>query len=181
MASKRGCICLTLILLAIVATCQLGCGTGRTSAASAPAVQAPGLGQGVTTAEVGAAMAAAARVGGDPRRIRVLHLALKELGKKGKLGGMGPDVWDCSGLVQHCYAKVGLRLPRVTFDQVKVGTEVTRKDLLPGDLLLFWRDSHVGMYIGSGLMIHAFGKVKVDKFSKYAHSVSAIRRVIPGP
>ena len=171
-----------VLLVGICMTC-VSCSIGGpgTAASTAPATSPKRPDPGVTTAELGAAMAAAKSLGGDPRRVEVLNFALKELGKRCKLGGNGPDVWDCSGLVKHCYAEVGVKLPRVTYDQVKEGKEIKRKDLLTGDLLFYFRNGHVGLYIGKGLMIHAFGKVKVEKFSKYSHSLSAVRRVLLQP
>ncbi|MHB8893940.1 MAG: C40 family peptidase [Candidatus Geothermincolia bacterium] len=117
--------------------------------------------------------------GGDPRRVEVLNIALKELGKKYEWGGNGPDAWDCSGLVKHSFEGVGVKLPRVTYDQVKEGREVPRGKYEAGDLLFFNHNGHVGIYIGNGLMIHALGdRVKVESFSK---SISAARRVLLRP
>lgn len=100
-------------------------------------------------------------------------------------GGTTLNGMDCSGYVQYVYRELGYKLPRVSRDQSKVGTLVSRTELKKGDLLFFDttnpRDSsdiktpteemqyaeqasmgfvptnvsHVGMYIGNGKMIHA--------------------------
>ena len=53
-----------------------------------------------------------------------------------------------------------MSLPRVSSDQANVGTEITRDQLQPGDLVFFTTDgsggvSHVGIYVGNGCMIHS--------------------------
>jgi len=69
---------------------------------------------------------------------------------------------DCSGFVQHVYRQVGIKLPRNSRAQSRVGETVTEymiyKLLKPGDLLFFrtkrYRIGHVGIYIGDKKMIH---------------------------
>jgi cell wall-associated NlpC family hydrolase len=71
-------------------------------------------------------------------------------------GATGPSSWDCSGLTQAAYKAAGVTLPRTTVEQVLVGTRVSQSDMKPGDLVFFYSDhSHVGLYIGGGMMIHA--------------------------
>ena len=71
-------------------------------------------------------------------------------------GAAGPNEFDCSGLVMWAYAQVGISLPHYTGSQWNSGVHVARADLEPGDLVFFYPDiSHVGMYIGNGLMINA--------------------------
>jgi cell wall-associated NlpC family hydrolase len=71
-------------------------------------------------------------------------------------GAAGPNEFDCSGLVLWAYAQEGISLPHYTGDQWNSGVHVARADLEPGDLVFFYADiSHVGMYVGNGLMINA--------------------------
>ncbi|MEU9475770.1 bifunctional lytic transglycosylase/C40 family peptidase [Streptomyces sp. NPDC048191] len=70
--------------------------------------------------------------------------------------------FDCSGLTQAAYAKVGITLPRVANDQYNAGPHPSRDQLLPGDLVFFSTDlsdsraiHHVGIYVGGGYMIDA--------------------------
>ncbi|WP_328319182.1 C40 family peptidase [Streptomyces sp. NBC_00388] len=85
-----------------------------------------------------------------------LAFARAQIGKPYVWGATGPSSYDCSGLTQAAWKAAGVNLPRTTWDQVKTGTRVATKDLRPGDLVFFYDDiSHVGMYIGDGMMIHA--------------------------
>ncbi|WP_328537139.1 C40 family peptidase [Streptomyces sp. NBC_00344] len=87
---------------------------------------------------------------------KALAFARAQVGKPYVWGATGPGSYDCSGLTQAAWKAAGVTLPRTTWDQVKVGTRVVTKDLRPGDLVFFYDDiSHVGMYIGNGMMIHA--------------------------
>jgi cell wall-associated NlpC family hydrolase len=71
-------------------------------------------------------------------------------------GAAGPDAFDCSGLVVWAYAQVGISLPHYTGSLWNSGVHVGRNDLQPGDLVFFYPDiSHVGIYVGDGLMIDA--------------------------
>ena len=49
-----------------------------------------------------------------------------------------------------------MKLGRATTDQANAGTTVPLDDAQPGDLVFFHDDSsHVGVYVGDGMMIHA--------------------------
>jgi cell wall-associated NlpC family hydrolase len=64
---------------------------------------------------------------------------------------------DCSGLTQWAWKQAGVNIPRVTYDQIKVGRGIATNDQgawRPGDLL-FPHRGHVMMYIGGGKAIHA--------------------------
>ena len=80
--------------------------------------------------------------------------ARKYLGVPYVWGGTSPKGFDCSGLVQYCYQKVGVSLPRTTYDQINRGKRVSQSNLKPGDLV-FPHTGHVGIYAGNGKMIHA--------------------------
>jgi len=85
-----------------------------------------------------------------------IEFALGEVGKPYVWGATGPDSYDCSGLTQAAWKAAGVSLPRTTYDQVNAGTTVSLTDAQPGDLIFFYDDiSHVGIYIGNGMMIHA--------------------------
>ena len=74
-------------------------------------------------------------------------------------GGTSPSGFDCSGFVQYVCSLNGISIPRVADDQLHgPGTYVSRAQLEPGDLVFFGSGdyaSHVGMYVGDGMMIHA--------------------------
>ena len=97
---------------------------------------------------------------------QALQAAISWLGDPYIWGAAGPTTFDCSGLVMWAYQQVGISLPHFTVSQYNSGVHVARSDLEPGDLVFFFPNiSHVGMYIGNGMMIDApnFGEdVKVQ-------------------
>lgn len=71
-------------------------------------------------------------------------------------GAAGPGEFDCSGLVVWAFAQEGISLPHYTGSLWNSGMHVSRADLQPGDLLFFFQDiSHVGFYLGDGMMLDA--------------------------
>ncbi|HEX2589509.1 MAG TPA: NlpC/P60 family protein [Gaiellales bacterium] len=86
---------------------------------------------------------------------RAVALARAELGVPYVWGGESPSGFDCSGLVQYVYARLGVALPRVAADQYRAGLHVSRSDLRAGDLVFFDHLGHVGIYMGGGRFIHA--------------------------
>ena len=97
---------------------------------------------------------------------QALQAAIAKEGAPYVWGAAGPGQFDCSGLVVWAYAQEGIALPHYTGSLWNSGVHVARHDLEPGDLVFFFSDiSHVGIYIGNGLMIDApnFGvPVKVE-------------------
>ena len=93
---------------------------------------------------------------GDPNEI--IRYAEIFLGTPYVWGGTSPNPgFDCSSLVQYTYAHFGISLPRVTWDQFDCGYPVSKENLETGDLVFFTTyaagPSHVGIYIGDGIMI----------------------------
>ncbi|MFI6371851.1 NlpC/P60 family protein [Streptomyces sp. NPDC050546] len=87
---------------------------------------------------------------------KALAFARAQIGKPYVWGATGPGSYDCSGLTQAAWKAAGVTLPRTTYDQVNAGTTVPLADAQPGDLVFFYDDvTHVGIYIGNGMMIHA--------------------------
>ena len=121
-------------------------------------------------------------------RGRIIREAYRYLGVRYRYGGTTPNGFDCSGLVGYVYKKAArIRLPRTSGNQSRVGKRVRRP--LPGDLLFFRtlgkRISHVGIYLGRGLFLHAPGTgkyVRVDQVKNghwrkhYAFSRAYVRR-----
>ncbi|OFW55455.1 MAG: hypothetical protein A2W01_05505 [Candidatus Solincola sediminis] len=85
----------------------------------------------------------------------VVQIAYQQIGKPYQYAGSGPNVFDCSGLVMYCYAKVGISLPHSSYMQARCGVQVSYEQLEPGDLVFFHGYGHVGMYVGGGQYIHA--------------------------
>jgi len=92
----------------------------------------------------------------------VVQTALESLGTPYVWGGTADNGFDCSGLIQYAYGEHGIRLPRMSRDQARVGAEITPvpEALRPGDILLFAARpgagvTHVGMYVGELKFIHS--------------------------
>jgi cell wall-associated NlpC family hydrolase len=82
--------------------------------------------------------------------------ALAQVGDRYVWGTTGPDTFDCSGLTSYAYAAAGVSLPHSSASQARLGKAVSRAQLQPGDLVYFFSPvSHVGLYIGNGMMVHA--------------------------
>lgn len=83
--------------------------------------------------------------------------AYDELGKPYVYGDEGPNDFDCSGLMQYVFAKVGIQLPRTADAQYRYTKPVTTP--LPGDLVFqvdgTGKATHVQLYIGGGKVIQA--------------------------
>jgi len=102
-------------------------------------------------------------VGTSPAAAQAVTFALAQLGKPYLYGTAGPGAYDCSGLTMAAWADGGVRLPHFTVAQAQLGTPVAAPFLLRAGDLVFIPGSdgtmqapgHVGMYLGSGLVIEA--------------------------
>lgn len=85
-------------------------------------------------------------------------------------GGRTPLGVDCSGFTQVIYKLLGIDLPRDAWQQAQTGTPVKKfSDAQAGDLAFFNNREdivHVGILLGDGQIIHASGKVKIDRIDK---------------
>jgi cell wall-associated NlpC family hydrolase len=94
--------------------------------------------------------------GGSSVGARALRAALGRRGDPYVWGAAGPSEFDCSGLVMWAYEQEGIHLDHYTGDQWDEGQHISRSQLEPGDLVFFYADiSHVGLYLGDGLMVDA--------------------------
>lgn len=99
---------------------------------------------------------------------------------------------DCSGLIQVTLKIAGIRFPRDSREQVHAGEPLHfLEEAQSGDLVFFGNENeditHAGIYRAPGQVIHAFGKVRIDKLdhhgiynpsiSKYTHSLRTILRI----
>ena len=95
-------------------------------------------------------------VAGDSVGVQALRYALTRVGDPYVWAAAGPSEFDCSGLVVWSYAQIGISLPHYTGDLWNSGEHISRADLEPGDLVFFFPTiSHVGIYVGNGLMVDA--------------------------
>lgn len=121
-----------------------------------------GLGTGVAAqapplSSLATAIAEAVGRGFDAARAqKAIAAAYAELGKPYVWGAVGPDGFDCSGLMQHSWGEAGVMLPRTSQEQAEAGPSVPLSQIQPGDLVIYFPGrTHVGMYVGDGLIIHA--------------------------
>lgn len=100
---------------------------------------------------------------------------------------------DCSGLSQIYFRTKNIFIERDAKDQYDSGTEIERIDEAEKDDLCFFGDTkdkitHVGIYLGSRKIIHAFNRVRIDKLNEkgiinsdtleLTHKLQGIRRII---
>jgi cell wall-associated NlpC family hydrolase len=95
---------------------------------------------------------------------RATSLAIEAMSLVGihyRRGGNSPEHGlDCSGLVRYVFKQSNdIDLPRTSVEMSRVGEQVDKKDLQPGDLVFFntlrRTFSHVGIYLGDNKFIHA--------------------------
>lgn len=93
----------------------------------------------------------------------VMNEALKYQGWRYVYGGASPTTsFDCSGLIQWCYGKAGIALPRTAQEQYDVTQHIPLSEAKAGDLVFFQGTydagtyiTHVGIYQGNNRMYHA--------------------------
>jgi cell wall-associated NlpC family hydrolase len=85
-----------------------------------------------------------------------VQFAYDQLGCPYVYGGTGPcqSGFDCSGLTMQAWASAGVSIPRTSYGQATLPA-VSTSSLQPGDILEFAGDSHVGIYVGGGMLIDA--------------------------
>lgn len=122
----------------------------------------------VPTSDIGSFDSVSVSPGGVSR---ILDAAVSMNGVSYLWGGTTPKAVDCSGFTQICYRYAGLLLPRNASQQAKMGQQLPIDDYTvwqPGDLLFFGdgvnntRITHVGLYMGNKMIIHASGRVAVN-------------------
>ncbi len=87
-------------------------------------------------------------------------------------GGKSKYGIDCSGFCQQVYKQFGITLPRDAYLQAELGEVVGfLPEAQPGDLAFFdneeGRITHVGMMLSSEEIVHASGKVRIDKIDQH--------------
>ncbi|MCS7281307.1 MAG: C40 family peptidase [Desulfobacterota bacterium] len=95
--------------------------------------------------------------GQEEIRNRIVEVSLSLLGKPYMAGGKGPERFDCSGLIHYVFKKVNIDLPISTEKLIKVGIEVAKENVLPGDIVFFkiQKDLHAGIMLNKEEFIHA--------------------------
>ena len=108
-------------------------------------------------------------------------------------GGRSPFGIDCSGLTQMAYKLSGVKLKRDAHQQAEQGYTLNLLgEAEPGDLVFFDNEEgkivHTGIVLSEGSIIHASGKVRIDKLDhqgiynmdtkRYSHNMRLIKRVL---
>ena len=92
----------------------------------------------------------------EGRAAAAVHYAMAQVGDAYVYGAAGPSAFDCSGLTMMAWAQAGVSLPHSSSAQYSTGPHISESQLMPGDLVFYYSPiSHVGMYIGNGLIVHA--------------------------
>ena len=90
------------------------------------------------------------------RAAAAVRFAMAQVGKAYVYGASGPNAYDCSGLTMRAWGMAGVGLPHSSGAQQGSGTRISESELQPGDLVFYYSPvSHVGMYIGNGLIVNA--------------------------
>lgn len=123
---------------------------------------------------------------------RLVEISNKYLGAPYLWGGRSPFGIDCSGFVQIVFKMIGIMLPRDASQQVNHGVTVNFiSEAKMGDLAFFGNEEgniiHVGILVSEGHIIHASGKVRIDKIDhqgifnlttkQYSHNLRIIKRI----
>ena len=105
----------------------------------------------------------------------LINNAMQLIGVRYRWGGNTPQSGlDCSGFVRYVFNDTfGFLLPRKSAQMSKVGLQIGKDELQPGDLVFFntmrHAFSHVGIYVGDNKFIHAPSKgksIRVDDMTK---------------
>ncbi|MFF4800630.1 NlpC/P60 family protein [Streptomyces sp. NPDC001351] len=113
---------------------------------------------------------------------RAIDFARAQIGRPCLWGAVGPESYDNAGLTQAAWRAAGVTLPRTTYEQAGAGTVVPLAESRPGDLIFFNDNfSHVGLYTGNGLMIHAPGPGAVIREDSVHYAGEAAVRIAVRP
>ncbi len=119
---------------------------------------------------------------------RLILFAKKMLHLPYRFGGNGAFGLDCSAYVQKVYSFIGQDIPRSAREQFNLGEPIDKNDLITGDLVFFRTyasfPSHVGIYLGNNLFIHASSlskKITIDSLESpyYFRRFIGAKRIIP--
>lgn len=94
--------------------------------------------------------------------VKIANYALSKQGSRYYWGAQGPNYFDCSGLVYWAHNQAGVKIGRTTAaGYAGSGKSISYSNLQIGDVITFNYGrgvAHIGIYIGSGRMVHASGK-----------------------
>ena len=94
----------------------------------------------------------------DPWQMKLVSETDKWLGTPYLYGGTDENGIDCSAFVQNVFAGLGINLPRTAALQFEATDKISDNERKPGDLIFFQKKdniSHVGIYMGNDIVVHA--------------------------
>ena len=108
---------------------------------------------------------------GFTQKDKLIENALIYLNAPYLWGGRSPLGIDCSGFTQMVYRLQGIDLPRDAYQQAEIGTTLSFiEESEPGDLAFFDDNEgkviHVGIIMENNHIIHASGKVRIDRIDQ---------------
>lgn len=130
------------------------------------------------------------------QRNAIISLAMRYVGVPYKWGGATPKTgFDCSGLVQYVFARLGVSLPHYAAAQwySPDAVWVPPNRLQPGDLVFFIgadgtrkAPGHVGIYVGDGYLIdapHTKAFVRIDSLDApwFANNYVGAKHIVGAP
>jgi cell wall-associated NlpC family hydrolase len=119
-------------------------------------------------------------VSASGRAAAAVRFAMAQVGKAYVYGAAGPNAYDCSGLTMRAWGAAGVGLPHSSSAQQGSGTRISESQLQPGDLVFYYSPvSHVGMYIGHGMIVNALNPSSGVRVSPL-HSMPYVGAVRPG-
>lgn len=132
-------------------------------------------------------------VRGTLEKSHLLNTAFLYLNAPYQWGGKTPFGIDASGLAQMVYKINGYKLPRNAWDQALLGEVLSFvEESNPGDLAFFddeeGKITHVGLIMKDNHVIHAHGKVRIDRLDqsgiydqeqgRYTHRLRVIKKIL---
>jgi cell wall-associated NlpC family hydrolase len=113
---------------------------------------------------------------------RVVAYARHQVGVGYSWGGTSPQTgFDCSGLVYAAYRSIGWKLPRSSWDQLRVGRPVRFARLRPGDLLFTEGGGHGQLVVSNRTAISAprtGERVRYVRLAQLRPEFAGARRVL---
>lgn len=129
---------------------------GIPDVSSVPAPSTPSAGTGGSGGQVYNPSSGPIKVPAIGLRASAIEMAMKAYGKPYVWGGNSLQYGvDCSGLVQQALKGIGISVPRVSYDQLKLGPRVSMAQAQPGDLIGWGDGHHVAIYLGNNQILEA--------------------------
>jgi len=133
------------------------------------------------------------KTSGEKPKSNIIHTAFMYMHAPYLWGGKTPFGIDCSGFTQMVYKLNGYKLQRDASQQANQGDALSFiEESEPGDLAFFDNEEgniiHVGIILEDNYIIHASGKVRIDRLdhlgiynaelNRHTHKLRVIKKII---